>query len=1439
MKDKQTEETYTSEDTQNALNMNISGNLMQLKKTSTTKLDLNLIEPKVLSSPLDFVNYLEVKIPEKEAKLQNLLFPLKVYESNKESKYTISELNPDDMLYSKFDTKEFYSMMAYSDKIIYSDINGNIKFFSLKDKKIIKILNYPLKAEKKIYKVNAFDISPDEIYTFVGYDNGEIALFEKNKFRDIIIEAKSGINDIKIISQTKKIFKIIYCDKSGNVELININNKKKETTEMIYQNSKNPCYSIYIPTFKDIELNTNKSLKEFGDSFILINSENIIIYTYEDNAQEVFKFKKPHYIKDDSYPDIAMGIGKQPSSNELTDGDADLLLLLLYSWEKVIYLNVLPNMSTFEYVIPSGYYINEAPIIKIGFLNISTIYLIDKEGNFKILNSRKFNQGNIQIEEGKIIPENNKELIKNVELQMVFKMDGILSYDYSINTKNMIKIYNIINNRNTYEFYAFTNNTVYVQKLNNYQTYIDSLFKKGEWNDLLLLSMNIYKGKMSALTGIPTKIEERKKKLKDFLQNLVLKYVELSLDKDVEEKMEIIIEFCLEVGLGVFLFEKVLKKYEDKKYKELFLNKLEPFIICNKIKDYDVPHNVILDLIKIYQNGNDLEKRDKLDQLLCHFNLKTLSHSAIKQKIQELNLISPQIYISINDKNKDYFKPAILLYNQYISAQEIEPFESYEKFIKKNKKNLYEIKLTKIYFGHKLLWYLQNTLDRKKFPTFIESIDNVLYYSIITKLTYWLLSDQVFQTLINLEPGIFFNILTYIFSNEDLIESFEENDEDPEKKAEALKLLKSNPNSSYKSQNVDSSDLIKYIVDIGNEFLKNKEKSIVNLYLKIFIIAVGHKIKLDVQTKKEAIIFVIEKYNNKNMKLSSQEITKKILSILEGKDFQVNDFDKILDVMTKGSFDDVRFFIYKKQMKYIKCLNLLLEKDVEIKKLEDILFTFINMTLTRLQIKKKLEEYKEFKTEVRNNLIKIIKLSEKSIEKVSTIIDFWYKKDKKLCLNALREDQQIQLKYIEYKINRIIEAKEKNEDDINESEDFMKYLLERHVQLLCNLNKKNEIYSWLKKLDEYPIKECIELCKKYQVYDSLIFLYKKEGNTSEALNICYRLIKKCYDEIKSNYKSDKFNTDLFNSQKEQFNSLLNGAIDVLEFEENLSYNESSSHSNNNEDHKLWGVLLKDLYVIQSDFEKEVPEKNRIDIYKNISDLILTQIQNLIVGMSPYVGVNHVFDYVFKINKSAKVIEFKPFFAEILKNYGVEINILKFYLDSLTEFSLDEEKLMEEENTKGENFELNKDNCEVCNNNLENFNMNAKVTIFKCHHKEHSNCSSKNKVCIKCLKKNYLKWIPRKENKDSKNPDEKDFSEFLKIYKVIKEEMNKKEKEEKEKEQAEDEEGKREKKEKKKGLGFTKKFGKLSTIDNYNRKNKKILNYEGFKFYNDNKIQKIS
>ena len=48
MEQKQSDEIYTSEEKQNAINMNLGGNLQQLLRTSTTKLDPNKIETKIL-----------------------------------------------------------------------------------------------------------------------------------------------------------------------------------------------------------------------------------------------------------------------------------------------------------------------------------------------------------------------------------------------------------------------------------------------------------------------------------------------------------------------------------------------------------------------------------------------------------------------------------------------------------------------------------------------------------------------------------------------------------------------------------------------------------------------------------------------------------------------------------------------------------------------------------------------------------------------------------------------------------------------------------------------------------------------------------------------------------------------------------------------------------------------------------------------------------------------------------------------------------------------------------------------------------------------------------------------------------------------------------------------------------------------------------------------
>ena len=1411
------------------IDMEKLGHLQSLQMTNTIKLDPTKIEDNILTSPFDFVNYVESKMPEKLAKMQKDVFPLKIYESEKLTKYKLSELNPQNEIASHIYNieKNIYFTMALDDKIIFSDSLGNINFLSLKkldskDKKISKVLQYPSKNPQVRYKSYAMDISADGNISFVGYENGTIAIFDKTKHKQTI---NTGFNcniiNIKIIRQLKKDFQILSSDINGNVLMISFKAKTFGSFEhridpVIKGNSNAPYHLLYMLNLKESEKNSNKILKEVNDLLVIANSENLMLYCFWDKLEQIFSFDKPKYIKDNYLPDVAIGLGKQPSNNESTEGDADLLLLLVYSWEKVIYICVLPILNRkVENAIPSGYYVNEVPIIRVGFLNLSTIYLIDQEGNFKILNSRKFNQGYVSIDEKEmkpIVPMYNS----NAEMQNVLKINHIKSQSFFSNKNYNTYLYSIINNRSVNEFYAFTEDTIYRQSLIHYETYLDNLLKAHDWKELFLLGLNIYKGKNNSLNGIPILIDERKKKLKNFLQKLIPKFIEESWD-NVELNSEILIEFCLEVDLGNYLFDQIIKIYESKNYKEVFLSNLEHFILCDKIKDLDIPKQVTLDIINYFIKQKEL---DKLDQLLIHFNLTSLNHPEIKKKIEELSLASPQIYMAINAQEKDFIKPVSLLFEKYQKATPIESFTNYQELIKVKKIPLEKIKESKQYIGHKLIWFLQKTLDGKKFPNYIERIDGVVYFLSVTTITYWLLTEKVFNELILLDTTTFFNIINYIFSNEDIIESFEENNEDNEKKAEALKILKRDGNNSYKSQNIDSSDLISYIMSMGeniiksNEKLDDKTKAKINLYLQTFIIAVGNKIKLDKEQKKKAVQFVLQNIHKYKIKLN---ISEKMIKILEGKDFELKDYDDILGYMTKGTFDEIRLLILKKKKQYIECLNFLLDKDTNINKIDEIIFTFINMTLTRLQIKKMKKEYNSFKKEVINNLIKI---AQKSLENCYTLINFWFKKDKKTCLNALKGIPQLQMNYIEFTLKKIIAAKENKDIDFDEDEDYMKSLLKRHVQLLVDLKRKNEILPWLKKINEYPIKDCIEICKEGKVFDSLIFLYKKEGNTTEALKVCNEIIKNVFDEILNNFKSKDFDENLYNSKKEEFIQFIDDTIGTIELEEN-SYVKDSEKGRKIKDneHDLWSEMLKKLYTIQKNFGKE-SDNGRTKIYKDIEELILTQIQTLIIRMAPYIGVQNVFDFVLSVNPKANIIELKPFFYETLKSYGVEINILNFYMNSLCEYSLDKEQNLEEENTKGDHFDLYKDDCYVCKNSFKA--VAAKLVRFRCQHIQHLNCGVEQKICIKCLEDNYKRFACKVKNEKSGNADDKVYVEFLNTYDNVKKEMKQKK-------------GIKEEKTEKKKVNattgsFNRKFGKLTAIDNYISKNRKNFTIEGVQFY---------
>ena len=212
-------------------------------------------------------------------------------------------------------------------------------------------------------------------------------------------------------------------------------------------------------------------------------------------------------------------------------------------------------------------------------------------------------------------------------------------------------------------------------------------------------------------------------------------------------------------------------------------------------------------------------------------------------------------------------------------------------------------------------------------------------------------------------------------------------------------------------------------------------------------------------------------------------------------------------------------------------------------------------------------------------------------------------------------------------------------------------------------------------------------------------------------------------------------------------------------------------------------------------------------------------------MSPYIGEKNVFDFVLKVNPKAKVIEFKPFFNETLKSYGIETYILNYYKDSINEYSLDESKILEQKNAFGDNFDLPNISCDVCKNSFDSVNANSTLVRFKCQHMQHSQCCTNKMICLKCLKNNYEKLCTKAEVNNSKDADEKNFSEFLRDYKAVKKEM------EKDKKNIEEKKEKEKKEEKKKGTtGFNKRFRKLYDIEHYDRKKRQNFLLQGVEFY---------
>ena len=1318
--------------------------------------------PANLSNPIEFVNYIELQRQKEKIEAKVETFVLKKFENEKNTKFLISKLNPQEELSKSLlqEKKKITAAIAHDNYLITGDINGNIKRYSLEDQKLVNTFPCPLKINKQI---NALDIDDD--YIFAGFSNGNIAIIEieTNKCKLIISTVHTTpLINMKIVDKIKKkSFKIFSSDEEGNVLSILINSGifglSTGKIEKLCEKEKFPTFLIYPIKFKENEVKYNDFIKNLNINVVFANLQNIRIYSLlETKIKEIFTFEKPKYIKYGAVPDIAIGLGKDPTFNQSSEQeDVKLRFLFALSWDKVINLFIIPIIDNkMSNPIITGHFVNDFEIIKIGFLNISTIFLVDKNGNFKLLNTHKFVLGELEIDKDlstPIISQDNNQC----ELQNIMKFEGNILNQMILKDQNekLIEtyLYSIINNSIKDELIVMTDQKIYNQKINNFESYFKQYQKDEQrWIELLNLGINLYQGTISAFRNIPLNIAKRKEVISKQLHEFISQYLLINIGKmqdsnknksktnkaneenfEITKMMEIIIEFCIEIESVNYLLSDIINIFTLKNYKNLFLHELEPFILCDKMKRFEIKEEVILSIIGIYEEKKDL---NTLDKLLIHINIKSLDVPSIKQKIKSLNLLSPILYIYSNGPEKDYFEPVLFIYNLYKVSSEIPDFVSYEKLLKAKKlSSIEEIKSSKQYLGHKLFWYIQKTLDGRIYPNFIKFAEKEKNYQAIRKITYWLLSDEILNDLLFFYPKEFIDFFIYIFSKETIYNSLEDNSYYDEEKKEAFKFLKKDNTSSYSSDEIQPTDLANHLLNEGDK-LKN-QNLLVYLHICRFILSLQEGIKIDKEKKIEAIKLIIENHSQLgNNIIDFAKLKKSIIKSLDNLEFTNDNYNDILLTITSPKFDEIKLFIFRKQKKYKEVLKLYLDENSELKDKRESLFNYINMTLTNLPLKrgKDQEIFKDFKDFVMNNLEKIGKIS---IDYLQILINTWYSKDKEKVLENLGRIPKIQLKYVEILVEKLLSKLIENggilDDDDEKDKKWIETFLKVHLKLLCQFKQKDKVLSYLKQCSYYPKNESIKICSEYEANDALIFLYMQSGDLQSAFDVYLNLIQQKYASIYDNLKSDNFKKDVNDLQIESFVKEFNNAVTFLE-ENNQKYIEEN---------RMWFGFLDKLYKLNDDFlKKKVNISNNKKSYADeFSQLISDKIKFLLEKMILYVSIKELFEIVFEKNKNDSLKEFTPLLLKLLNSFETQISLLNQEDKLLTNSCLISQDILYKMISKGDMLPI--DNCDVCLHNFEQNSANKeKLILFKCKHIEHSYCSFKDKdngteyaICPLCLK----------------------------------------------------------------------------------------------------------
>ena len=1288
-----------------------------------------IILPKY-DNPIDLVNYIEVERAKQKIETSKSCFIFESYKKESNIKLNFINILPKKALSNlihKNKDNVLNLIYAKDDSLITGNVEGDINIYSMKDSKLMKSLN-----EKKVQlQVNCFDMTPDGNFLLVGYKNGFIAFWDltKDKCKCVADNIhKSSCIAVQFFKFEEKLYYFFSSDSEGNVFKNVIKDGvfmwRIKDSDLLFSQKNNPTFLIKYITYSDDDKKLNPALETASKGVIFASLTNVQVYTVDPNVEKLLEFSKPSFMKDTNYlPDVTVGLGKPPLSLNIKSDNIIPQLLLTIAWGRVIFLHLLPVVNC-QLIEPTllGHYVSAKPLIRIGFMAESLVYFFDENKVMKVIDTRRVVMGDLSVEKtlNEPIAQANNAICQ-IDDGRVIAQDIQTQYllgDFSKKAKETY-IHYIIENKKIIHILSKT--TLYNISLLNWETCMNSLKKttEEEWMNLLTKGIEIFQAITPGLAGIPQDEAARKSLVGAYLKEKISEYVKFNINnKETNEQIANCItntiEFCIEIESFGYLFTNIEQLFDSKDYSDLFLSQLEPFILCDKIVGLNIKEDVVLNIMNLYLKKGRI---DLLSQLLIHINIKSIDTNTIKLKCEELSMILPLIYIYMNGKEENYFEPISIMFDKYLHSVSLSNFEGYYKEYEKSK-SLSEIRRSKQYIGHKLLWYVKWCLRGKKFPNDTKQMNKDKYKNVIARITYWIIEPNVFNEFIKFDEMNYFDILNKLFGNPKLFKIISE-----AKTYENIDTTKVISTFENKITDLEPISLLTYLLKECEA--SNNEK--IKLLSKELVIKASSNSDIPKDILISSIEFIFSKYVVKRsitnltplpddclLKKSEEELSTlsdEFVHLLStNANFTNEDFQLLLPKSKNTPFDIVTLFLSKQVKEYQSCLELLLDPFSRIPNREKTLFSWIEMTLMHLKETDK-KEFTKIKEDIGNNICKIGKLN---VNEMFNLVNNWFSNEKKSIILKLDDAPEIQLHFIEIIIKQINLELAENENNIQEDEPGeIATLLKTHIKLLCELNQTEKILPNIKKNPLYPMDECLKLCIEHGVSDAAIYLYQSTGDRGKALDIAMKIFEDSFNKIVSNVSSKFFNENIHTLLLQELHEHLNGCIVICE-------------RNEQQTDDLWFRLLDNLYLLLTSVtEKKKKEENegnkeKKTHFEELETMLSMNIKDLLEKMTSYVSIKKIIEKVTEKKNNAEYREFRELLDKMLNSYSNLTKILDSAKQLLHNSVIINENELIRISQKGNDFILKQ--CDICHKDFHLTSRKENILIFRCGHLMHERCA---------------------------------------------------------------------------------------------------------------------